>query len=134
MDDMKLVKECQGLFVMADSLLRQLFYNLIQNSLRHGTEVNQIRVYYKEVENGQLELVYEDDGVGIPMDEKEKIFKEGYGKGTGYGLYLIRKICEAYGWEIQETGVPNKGARFVMTLPKTNKDGELSYRFDRKQP
>ena len=106
--------------VVADSLLRQLFYNLIDNTLKYGEKVSQIRVYYEE-DAEHLKLIYEDDGVGIPRQEKETIFKEGYGKGTGYGLYLIQKICEAYGWTIRETGVPGKGARFTMTIPKTSK-------------
>jgi len=123
----KLVNECQGLTVMADSLLRQLFYNLIDNTLKYGEKVSQIRVYHEEVEKDQLKLVYEDDGVGIPEDEKEKIFKEGYGKSTGYGLYLIKKICEVYGCTIQETGKLGKGAQFTMIIPKTNKNGKISY-------
>lgn len=123
------VNECSGLIVLADSLLRQLFYNLIHNSIVHGKEVSQIRVYY-ETEKNQLKLIYEDDGVGIPDDEKALIFKEGYGKGTGYGLYLIKKICDAYSWTIRENGVIGEGARFVMTIPKTNKDGKASYRFE----
>ena len=126
LDDAKLVNECHGLMVMADSLLRQLFYNLIDDTLKHGEKVSQIRVYYKKVKD-QLKLVYEDDGVGIPEAEKELIFKEGYGKGTGYGLYLIKKICEAYGWTIQETGKSGKGAQFTMTIPKMNKNGKISY-------
>jgi len=122
----KLMNECQGLTVMADSLLRQLFYNLIDDTLKHGEKVSQIRVYYEKGED-QLKLVYEDDGIGIADDEKEKIFKEGYGKGTGYGLYLIKKMCETYSWTIRETGKPGKGAQFTMTIPKTNKNGKISY-------
>jgi PAS domain S-box-containing protein len=129
MKGIKLVNECQGLTVMADSLLRQLFYNLIDDTLKHGEKVSQIRVHYEEGED-QLKLLYEDDGVGIPENKKELIFKEGYGKGTGYGLYLIKKICEAYGWTIRETGQQGKGAQFTMTIPKTTKNGKLSYRFD----
>jgi len=106
--------------LLADSLLRQLFYNLIDNSLKHGEKVSRIRVHYEEMGKGQLKLVYEDDGVGIPMAEKEKIFKEGYGKGTGYGLYLIKKISEVYGWNIRETGKKGKGAQFTITIPKEN--------------
>jgi PAS domain S-box-containing protein len=127
LSSVKLVNECHGLTVMADSLLRQLFYNLIDDTLKHGEKVNQIRVYYEEGED-QLKLVYEDDGVGIPEDEKKLIFKEGYGKGTGYGLYLIKKMCETYGWTIQETGKPGKGAKFTITIPKTNKNGKTTYR------
>ncbi len=129
MKGVKLVNECQGLVVMADSLLRQLFYNLIDDTVKHGEKVSQIRVYYEEGDD-QLKLVYEDDGVGIPENEKELIFKEGYGKGTGYGLYLIKKICEAYGWTIRETGKQGKGAQFTMIIPKTNKNGKASYCFD----
>jgi len=129
MNDVKLVNECQGLTVMADSLLRQLFYNLIDNTLKYGEKVSQIRVHYIEGED-QLKLVYEDDGVGIPENEKEKLFKEGYGKSTGYGLYLIKKICEAYGWTIRETGKQGKGAQFTMTIPKTTKNGKKSYIID----
>jgi PAS domain S-box-containing protein len=126
LSSVKLVNECQGLTVMADSLLRQLFYNLIDDTLKHGEKVSQIRVYCKEGED-QLKLIYEDDGIGVPNDEKEKIFNEGYGKGTGYGLYLIKKICEAYGWTIRETGKSGKGAQFTIGIPKMNKNGKISY-------
>ncbi len=127
----KIINECHGLTVLADSLLRQLIYNLIDNSLKHGETASQIKVYYQEGRD-RLKLIYEDNGLGIPKDEKEKIFMEGYGKGTGYGLYLIRKICEAYGWIIQETGIPGKGAQFTIAIPKTNKNGEIAYQVDKK--
>jgi len=55
----KLMNECHGLTVLADSLLRQLFYNLIHNSLKHAEKFSQIRVYYKEVKEDHLNLVYE---------------------------------------------------------------------------
>jgi PAS domain S-box-containing protein len=126
-EGIKIVNECRGLTVMADSLLRQLFYNLIDDTLKHGEKVSQIRVYYEEGAD-QLKLVYEDDGVGIPENEKELIFKEGYGKGTGYGLYLIKKICEEYGWTIRETGKLGKGAQFTMIIPKTNRNGKRIYK------
>jgi len=103
--------------VLADSLLQQLFYNLIQNSLNHGERVTEIRIRYEEMGKDVLRLIYEDDGIGIPEAEKERIFEEGYGRGTGYGLYLIRKICEVYGWTIQETGKHGKGAQ--LPPPRT---------------
>jgi len=119
-----LTNECQGLTALADSLLRQLFYNLIDNTLKYGKKAGVIRVHYKD-EGKQLKLVYEDDGVGIPDDEKKNLFQEGYGKGTGYGLYLIKRICEAYGWTIQETGQQGKGVQFTMTIPKANNGKKL---------
>jgi PAS domain S-box-containing protein len=122
----ELINECHGLTVLADSLLRQLFYNLIDNSLKYGEKIKNIRVHCKEEEN-KLKLVYEDDGVGIPEEMRSNLFSKGFGKGTGYGLYLIKRICEAYGWTIQETGKQGQGAQFTMTIPKIGKDGKKSY-------
>ncbi|MCW4016895.1 MAG: PAS domain S-box protein [Candidatus Bathyarchaeota archaeon] len=125
-DDLTFVNSCSKLTLLADSLLRQIFYNLVDNSLRHGKTVSQIKIYYEDGDS-QLRLVYEDNGVGIAEDEKEKIFKDGYGKGTGYGLYLIRKICMVYGWTIKETGTQDKGAQFTITIPKLDKNGNAAY-------
>jgi signal transduction histidine kinase len=86
--------------------------------LKHGQRVSQIRAFYKETEEDQLKLVYEDNGVGVPKGEKEKIFEEKYANRTGHGLYVIRKICEVYGWNIRETGEYGKGAQFTITIAK----------------
>lgn len=114
--------------MLADSLLRQLLYNLTDNSLKYGEKVSRIWVYYEEIGKDQLKLVYEDDGIGMPKAEKERIFKEGYGEGTGYGLYLIRKICEVYGWTIQETGKYGEGAQFTITIPRINESEKERYK------
>ena len=126
LNGVKFVNDGKGLTLLADSLLRQIFYNLIDDTVKHSEKANQIRVYYKD-EGYQLKLVYEDNGIGIQEAEKELIFTEGYGKGTGYGLYLIRKICDAYGWAIKETGKASEGAQFVITIPKINKNGKINY-------
>ncbi|MEM2440248.1 MAG: PAS domain S-box protein [Candidatus Bathyarchaeia archaeon] len=127
LNNIKIVNECRGLRVLADSQLRQLFYNLIDNSIKHGEKVTQIKIYYKE-EADKLKLIYEDNGVGISSEVRRNLFKEGYGRGTGYGLYLTAKLCEMYGWTIQETGEHGKGAQFTITLPKTNEKGEQLYK------
>jgi PAS domain S-box-containing protein len=122
----KLINDCHGLTVFADSLLRQLFYNLIDNSLKYGEKTSKIRVHY-EVEKDQAKLIYDDDGVGIAEEIRGNLFKEGFGKGTGYGLYLIKRICEAYGWTIAETGKQGQGVQFTMVIPKKGKDGKGNY-------
>jgi PAS domain S-box-containing protein len=126
----KVMNECRGLTVLADSLLSHLFYNLIDNSLKYGEKTQQIRVHHKMSSGDELELVYEDDGVGIPDYMRSNLFKEGYtsGEGTGYGLFMIKRICEVYGWTIQETGKHGKGAQFTITIPKTNPNGKENYR------
>jgi len=123
----KVNNKCSGLTVLADSLLRQLFYNLIDNSLKYGEKIKTITVYYKETDDNKLKLVYEDDGVGIAEAEKKKLFHEGYGRGTGYGLYLIRKMCEGYCWNIEETGEEGVGVQFTITIPRIGEKGETNY-------
>jgi PAS domain S-box-containing protein len=105
--------------VFADPMLKKVFHNLVDNSLRHGEKVTQIHVSCKESNEG-LVIIYEDDGVGIPIDEKEKIFERGFGKHTGLGLYLVREVLGITGMQIRETGTPGKGARFEIVVPSGN--------------
>ena len=111
--------KCQGLEVIADSQLEQLFYNLIDNSLRHGQKTTQITLHYRKKPNG-LTIIYEDNGVGISEANKSKVFSEGFttGKGSGYGLSLISRIIQVYGWTIKEEGKPGKGAKFIIDTPE----------------
>ena len=134
MHGVKIVNVCHGLTVRADSLLRQFFYNLIDNSLKHGKKVSQIRIYYEETAENQLRLAYEDDGVGVPIEEKEKIFSEDYRGDTNHGLFLMWRICEVYGWSIRETGKPDKGAQFAIVIPKLNENMKTNYRIDHTAP
>jgi PAS domain S-box-containing protein len=128
--DVKVVNDCKGLDVLADSLLRQLFYNLIDNSLKYGEKTSTVRAWYEKISEDELRLVYEDDGVGIPSANKPKLFKEGYSTGgsTGYGLYLIAKMVEVYGWTIRETGEPGRGAQFTMIIPRKREKGKENYK------
>jgi len=124
----KVVNECRGLTVLADSLLRQLLYNLVDNSLKYGEKIRQIKIHYNTLNADQLELVYEDDGVGVPDNMRSNLFKEGFtsGKGTGYGLFMIKRICEVYGWTIRETGKQGKGAQFTMLIPRIGSTGKAN--------
>jgi PAS domain S-box-containing protein len=128
----KVVNECHGLTVLADSLLRQLFYNLIHNSLVHGERVSQIGLSFDTTYKDAVKLVYEDNGVGIPKADKERVFEKGFGKGTGLGLFLIRKICAVYGWTIRETGKEGYGAKFTIAIPRDGSDGTLRYEISRQ--
>jgi len=110
--------ECDGLIVKADSLLRQLIYNLIDNTRKYGKKTTLVKVYYSKTASGQLQLVYEDDGVGIPNESKGQLFKKGFSTGgsSGFGLFLSKKIIDVYGWNIEEIGEPDKGAKFIITI------------------
>jgi len=125
----KIINECQGLTVLADSFLRQLFYNFMDNTIKYGKKTTAIRVHYEKTKQDEVQLIYEDDGVGISTENKSKLFIEGFSTGgsTGFGLFLSKKMIDVYGWVIQETGKPDKGARFVITIPKKNKSGQENY-------
>lgn len=124
----RIINKCKGLVVLADSLLRLVFYHLIDNTIKYGRNVSQIVVYYEEARADTLRLVYEDNGGGIPLAEKSELFSEGHEKRTGYGLHLIKEIMKVYGWTIKETGKPKQGAQFTITIPKTNPNGKINYR------
>jgi PAS domain S-box-containing protein len=126
---LEFINDCHGLSLLADSLLTQLFYNLIDNSLKHGEKVTKIRVHYEKADQDELIVVYEDDGVGVSAENKPKLFKEGFStSGTsGYGLFLMRKMMSVYGWTIQENGEPGKGAKFTITIPRINQNGKVNF-------
>lgn len=111
-----IINECEGFQVYADSLVMELIHNLMDNSFKYGEKITQIRVSVIEAVGGK-ELIYQDDGVGIDPELRTRLFQKGAGKGTGYGLWLIKRICEMYGWNISEKGEPGKGVRFVMFIP-----------------
>jgi signal transduction histidine kinase len=100
-----------------DPLLDRVFYNLVENSIRHGHHVTEINISALPCEQGMM-IVYEDNGCGVPANLKELIFTHGFGKNTGLGLFLIREILGMTGILIRETGKENEGVRFEIILPK----------------
>lgn len=69
-------------------------------------------------DQGKLILVWQDNGVGISKEKKEKIFERGVGDATGLGLSLLRGILSLTGIIILENWEPGMGARFEITIPK----------------
>jgi PAS domain S-box-containing protein len=125
----KINNECHGLTILADSFLRQLFFNFIDNTRKYGKKTTTIRAHYERTDQDSLKLVYEDDGVGVPVENKTYLFKEGFSTGgsTGFGLFLTKKMMDVYGWKIEENGEPGKGAKFTITIPKLNSNGKENY-------
>ena len=111
-----------GLEVFADPLLGRVFHHLLDNAIRHGERVTAIKGFFQR-SGSALILVIEDDGIGIPGNEKEAIFKRRYYKNTGLGLFLAQEILSMTNLSIRETGTPGNGARFEIAVPKG------SYRF-----
>jgi signal transduction histidine kinase len=102
--------------VYADLLFEKVFIHLFENTVRHGNTATEIRLSLHP-EGESLQLVVEDNGAGIPPEDKEKVFERGFGKGTGWGLFLVRDILAVTGATIIENGEPGKGARFLIRFP-----------------
>lgn len=104
--------------IFADPLFGKVCYNLVDNSLRYGGgSMTQISVGVQE-EQEDLVIEYGDNGVGIAESDKERVFDRGYGKNTGFGLFLSREILAITGISIRETGSPGGGVRFEIRVPK----------------
>jgi PAS domain S-box-containing protein len=100
-----------GWTVEADpGLVRNIVENLYRNAVDHNDDPVQIRV--GTTEEG---FFIEDDGEGIPPDERETVFEYGYTtnrNGTGFGLSIVNDIAEAHGWDVSVTEGTAGGARF----------------------
>jgi signal transduction histidine kinase len=103
--------------VFADPLLERVFSTLIENAVRHGGSVTRIRIEAVSRANGLLVTV-EDDGIGVRDSDKSRIFEEGIGRNTGLGLFLASEILKSMEMSIVESGVPGKGARFEIQIPR----------------
>jgi signal transduction histidine kinase len=91
--------------------LRHVFENLFRNAVEHGGE--DVTVWVGRA--GEDCIYVEDDGPGIPADDRETVFEPGHTSatgGTGFGLTIIKRIAEAHGWEITVTDGRDGGARF----------------------
>jgi PAS domain S-box-containing protein len=109
--------EVSGISLLADPMLERAFFNMIEAVVHHAGGSTEIRFTRRGSEPG-LTLVYEDNGVGVPANMKERIFDSESGLNWGLGLFLTREILAITGMTIHERGEPGKGTRFEITVPK----------------
>lgn len=89
--------------------------NLFRNAVEHGGTDVTVQIGELPNKNG---LYIEDDGKGIPPDDRDRIFESGYSTaddGTGLGLAIVRRIVEAHGWTLAVTESAEGGTRFEIT-------------------
>jgi len=124
--------------------LKHLFENLFRNAVEHGSTRSQspdgdvakhghpdaakaecepndvstdgtVTVTVGDLDTG---FYVEDDGVGIPEAERDKIFDSGYSatsEGTGFGLSIVKGVVDTHGWKISVADAPTGGARFEIS-------------------
>jgi len=110
-----LVTETERTIQADPSRLKQLLENLFRNAVEHGGW--DVTITLGELDDGTGFFV-EDDGVGIPPEQREEVFKMGYStgeQGTGFGLSIVKQVADAHGWEVTVTESTSGGARFEFT-------------------
>ncbi|KOX91322.1 chemotaxis protein CheY [Haloarcula rubripromontorii] len=96
--------------------LRHLLENLFRNTIDHaGLDVT---VVVGEIFGDANGFYIEDDGPGIPEEDRETVFEAGYStseSGTGLGLNIVKRVVDAHGWDIRATESSIGGTRFEIT-------------------
>ena len=109
----------------ADRLL-QLLLNLVENAIRHSPPEGAITIGGRASANG-VQLWVDDEGLGIPADEREVVFDAFYrspasramnSEGSGLGLAIARAIATGHGGTLNVLDAPSGGARLQLELPK----------------
>jgi PAS domain S-box-containing protein len=109
--------------------LSQVFKNLFTNSIQHyDPDKDKLTLEISHEMNGShMVLRYRDNGSGINREVMEKIFDSGFthgkksGKGTGFGLTIVKKVVEAHGGEVwANSGGEKKGVEFFLKFPVDN--------------
>ena len=110
---------CQG----DSNKLQRLVTNLLENSIKYTEPEGSVTIS-ASLDNGQVNIVFEDTGIGISEKDLPKIFERFYRcdvsrteAGIGLGLSLAKAIANAFGGDIRVKSAMNKGSSFLVTLP-----------------
>jgi PAS domain S-box-containing protein len=94
--------------------VRHICENLLRNAIEHGGGDVGVRIGQADEQT----IYFEDDGPGIPEDERDSVFDPGYSSasdGTGFGLAIVQRVAEAHEWDITLTESESGGARFEFS-------------------
>jgi signal transduction histidine kinase len=112
--------------------LQQILSNLLSNAIKFTPEAGRVEVRARSVDQNSIALIVEDTGIGIPLEDQERIFekfRQGRAQtgqnnnltreyeGTGLGLSIVRELCRLLGGEISLVSEFGKGSTFTVTLP-----------------
>lgn len=118
-------------WIRADALsFDMIVRNLLDNAAKYNDkEEKQLRVVMQET-GERLQLLVEDNGPGIPPEERERVFHPFYRvgqemtrqkDGLGLGLYLVRGLCEQMGGRVRYEALPI-GSRFVLEWKRSTRN------------
>lgn len=117
-----------GLVARADpDRLRQVLWNLIDNSIKYGRPVGKVTITGKVLDERRIEICVRDDGPGIPAEARARVFERFFRAdkarsreqgGTGLGLAIVKHVVQAHGGDVRVESELGHGAAFFFTLPK----------------
>jgi signal transduction histidine kinase len=108
------------------SKLYQSLSNLVNNSIKYSYENSTINVYFEKINESEISIKVQDQGIGIPESGKHRIFDRFYRAenaikvqtdGTGLGLYFARAIVQDHGGQMWFDSIEGKGTTFSVKLP-----------------
>lgn len=111
------------------SRTRQIFQNLIDNGIKYGKHPGTLKIS-AQMKGDIAEIIFKDDGIGIPKEEFSKLFNRFYRasntanvpvSGSGLGLYIVKSIAHQLGGDISFESEENVGTTFTVTLPRIYK-------------
>ena len=110
-------------------LIQRMVANLLDNAIKYTPPGGRIEVAAAEVGDRSVQIVVEDNGMGIDAGNLEHIFKRFYRgdpsrseTGTGLGLSFARAVARAHNGDITVASIPGKGSTFTIVLPKNDAD------------
>ena len=102
--------------------LEQILFNLLHNAVKHGTQPIMLEASF---DRGDLVLVVEDRGPGIPDQQRPTLFEAftpdaERPDSVGLGLWIVRRLTEAHGGTVRYDDASPNGARFTVRIPKAS--------------
>jgi len=100
-------------------------FNLLDNSVKYSSNQKEITIHIAQ-SNGFIDLSVADKGIGIPREERQKIFEKFYRgsdaavkgvRGSGIGLSITKHVAEMHGGEVLVESEPGKGSTFTLRIP-----------------
>ncbi len=106
--------------------MKEVFRNLIENAVKFNPRTPRQLALSARVKERTLEILFKDNGPGIPHEEWEKIFNKFYQiegsftgqvQGMGLGLALVKRVVEEHGGRVRVESELGQGSTFVVSLP-----------------
>jgi two-component system phosphate regulon sensor histidine kinase PhoR len=117
----------QSIHIKADKLhLSNVLSNIIDNAFKYCKKTPYVTVSLEKNDNSKLILAVRDKGIGVKKENLRKIFDKFYRvstgnvhdvKGFGLGLYYVKNISDAHGWEIDIDSTTNEGTEVQIQIP-----------------